>query len=114
MDKTQFGAYHLGDQPELYEVQRDNNFQFIVTGVDNILRAGASEDDTDPASIFTKTQETLQYSVVSVSIPNFSQEALSVTRGNSIIKAAGRPTFNDGTLVVNDYIGADTKSALMA
>lgn len=30
------------------------------------------------------------------------------------MKFAGAPTFSDGTLVVNDYIGADTKSALMA
>ena len=30
------------------------------------------------------------------------------------MKAAGLPTFNDGSLVINDYIGADGKSVLMA
>ena len=38
----------------------------------------------------------------------------SVNYGNSVMKAAGKPTFSDGTLVVNDFIGADTKSVLMA
>ena len=31
-----------------------------------------------------------------------------------MMKAAGVPTFNNGTLVVNDFIGADTKAVLMA
>ena len=30
------------------------------------------------------------------------------------MKAAGIPTFNEGSLVINDFIGADGKSALMA
>lgn len=112
MDKTQFGTYHLSDLPEEYEIARGNDFEFIVTGVDNILRAGADEEDDN--AYFANTQEVLYFSVVSASIPNFSQEVITVNRGNSTMKFAGKPTFQDGTLVVNDYIGADTKSALMA
>ncbi len=112
MDTTQFGTYHLADLPEEYEIARGNDFEFIVTGVDNILRAGADESD-DNARI-TNAQEVLYFSVASVSVPHFTQEAISVNRGNSTMKFAGKPSFGDLNLVVNEYIGADTKSALMA
>lgn len=112
MEATQIGSYHLADNPELYEVQRENNFEFIVTGIDNILRVGAEEAD-DNAYIKNASQ-TLRYSVVQASIPMFSQEPITISRGNSVMKAAGKPSFTDGSLVVNDFIGADTKSSLMA
>lgn len=112
MDKTQYGVYHLSDQPELYESQRDNNFEFIITDIDNLIRAGADETDTE--SIIVNAQHTLRYSVTEAFIPNFTQEVITVSRGNSVIKAAGKPTFSEGSIVVNDFIGADTKSALMA
>lgn len=112
MEATQIGSYHLADNPELYEVQRENNFEFIVTGIDNILRVGAEE--TDDNAYITNASQTLRYSVVQASIPMFSQEPITISRGNSVMKAAGKPSFTDGSLVVNDFIGADTKSSLMA
>lgn len=112
MDATQVGSYHLADNPELYEIQRDNNFEFIVTGIDNIMRVGAEPGDESPT--IGNASQTLRFSVVSSSIPMFSQEVLTIRRGNSVMKFAGAPTFSEGTLVVNDYIGADSKSTLMA
>lgn len=109
---SQVGAYHLSDNPALYEVQRSNNFEFVVTGIDNILRVDADEGDDN--AYITNAAQTLRFSVVQASIPMFSQEPISIRRGNSVMKAAGVPTFPDGSLVVNDFIGADTKSALMA
>ena len=41
---NQYGAYHLADNPSLYEPQRTNNFTFIVTDIDNILRVGVSAE----------------------------------------------------------------------
>ena len=107
MSDNQFGAYHLADNPDQYEIQRDNNFEFIVTGIDNIKRA-------DSDAVISNAQDVLKFSVVSASIPMFSQEPIQIRRGNSVIKAAGVPTFNDGQIVINDYIGADGKSVLMA
>ena len=109
---SQVGAYHLSDNPALYEVQRSNNFEFVVTGIDNILRVDADEGDDN--AYITNAAQTLRFSVVQASIPMFSQEPILIRRGNSVMKAAGVPTFPDGSLVVNDFIGADTKSALMA
>lgn len=109
---TQIGSYHLADNPTLYEVQRGNNFEFIVTGIDNLLRVGA--EDTDENAYITNGSQTIRFSVVETSIPMFSQQTITIRRGNSVIKAAGVPDFSEGSLVVNDYIGADTKSVLMA
>lgn len=112
MDATQVGSYHLANNPELYEIQRSNNFEFIVTGIDNITRVGAEPGDASPT--IENAGQTLRFSVVSSSIPMFTQEVLSIRRGNSVMKFAGVPSFSEGSLVINDYIGADSKSVLMA
>ena len=106
------GTYVLADNPNLYEVQRSNNFEFVVTGIDNILKAGAL--GTESNATIANAQEVIRISVVSAPIPHYTQSVIEIRRGNSVMKAAGTPTFNAGTIVVNDYIGADTKSVLMA
>ena len=106
------GTYHLANNPDLYEVQRSNNFEFVVTNIGDMLRAGAVEGDGRP--LIQNGQETLRLSVVKAPIPNFKQAPLEIKRGNTVMKMAGVPTFDSGNLVVRDFIGADTKSVLMA
>lgn len=106
------GTYVLADYPNLSEIQRSNNFEFIITNVDNILRAGMTEGETN--STIENAQEILRLSVVSAPIPHYTQNPIEVRRGNSVMKYAGVPTFSNGSIVVNDYIGLDTKSVLMA
>lgn len=105
------GTYHLADNPNLYEVQRTNNFEFVVMDINNILRAGM-RDST--ANRIANAQEILRMSVSSSAIPHFSQNPIEVKRGNSTLKYAGVPSFNEGSLTLIDYIGADTKAILMA
>ena len=112
INATQVGAYHLSDNPTLYEVQRSNNFEFVVTNIDNILRVGMNGDEQN-ARILNASQ-TLRFSVNKASIPLFTQEVITIRRGNSVMKAAGIPNFTDGSIEVHDYIGADSKSVLMA
>lgn len=112
--ENQYGAYHLADNPSLYEPQRTNNFTFIVTGIDNILRVGVSAEEAEDNDYIKNAGNTLSFSVVSATIPMFSQDPITIRRGNSVMKAAGLPTFSEGSLEVNDYIGADSKSILMA
>lgn len=106
------GTYVLADNPNLYEPQRSNNFEFIVTNIDNILRAGVNGSEANAR--IANAQEILRVSVTGAPIPHFSQEAIQISRGNNTMKVAGKPTFGSGTLTVNDYIGADTKAILMA
>lgn len=106
------GAYVLADNPNLYEIQRKNYFEFVVTDINGILRAGSTGEEGNAR--IDNAQEVLRVSVVSAPIPHFTQTPIEIRRGNSVMKAAGVPSFNNGTLVVNDYIGADTKAVLMA
>ena len=47
-------------------------------------------------------------------VPHFTQEPISINRGNSQIKFAGKPSFGDTSITVIDYIGANTKDILMS
>ena len=47
MADNKMGSYHLADNPELYEIARSNNFEFVVTNLGNLLRAGANKTDTN-------------------------------------------------------------------
>ena len=71
MADNKYGTYHLGDNPTLYDPQRSNTFEFVVTGIDNLLRAGY--DGTEENAYITDAQETLRLSVDSASIPMFTQ-----------------------------------------
>ena len=112
MYNAQIGTYHLADNPQLFEVQRSNNFEFIVTDIDGILRAGAV--GTEKNAKFNNAQEMLRLSVTSAFVPHFTQSVVEIKRGNTTLKYAGVPNFSEGQLKFNDYIGADIKSILMA
>lgn len=112
MSSVSQGTYLLADNPNLYEPQRSNNFDFVVTGLTDMLRAGALGDEEN--AYIANAQEVLRIAVDSAFIPHFTQEALTVNRGNDVVKYAGKMTFGDGSLVIKDFIGADTKAALLA
>ena len=97
----------------LYELARSNNFRFYVEGLGGLLRAGYNSAQQD-AYISENADEVLEFSVKSSSVPKFQQEVIEIRRGNAVMKAAGLPTFNQGTLIIDDFIGADGKSVLMA
>lgn len=106
------GTHHLAANTNLYEIQRTNNFEFIVTDINGIAKAGMVGGETNGK--IGNAQEIIRMSVVSSTIPHFSQNAIEVKRGNNTMKFAGVPTFESGTLKLNDYIGAATKEVLMA
>lgn len=110
--ESQIGTYHLGENPQLYSPQRANNYEFIVTNLDGILRPGATGNESN--AVFRNAQEILRVSVSQAFVPHFTQEVVEVKRGNSTLKFAGVPTFDGGDLQFHDFIGADTKEILMA
>lgn len=108
-------AYHLADNPTLYEPARNNNFEFIVNDIDSLLKAGLDDAVEHPGNDYiTTASETIRVSVVSSSVPHFSLGTIEVKRGNDTIKFAGTPTFGNLPIVVNDYMGAKTKDAILA
>lgn len=103
-----FGAYHLANAAnDMYEPMRTNAFRFIVTDLTGLVRA----DSTDTIQ---NAQERLEFSVVSATVPTFTQETIEIRRGNSVMKAAGIPSFNEAEIVIRDFLGADGKSILLA
>lgn len=114
MEDNRIGTYHLADNPQLYEPGRSNNFEFIVTGIDELLRAGVDPELATDEDYITNGQEVLRFSVTESAVPHFELGTIEVPRGNNIMKFAGKPTFQSNTLKFNDYMGADTKGVLMA
>lgn len=106
------GAYHLADNPNLYEPQRTSTFDFIVTDLNGIRKEGMT--GTESNSTIANAEELLRLSVASTSVPNFELGVIETRMGNSVVKFAGVPTFAAGTIVVNDWIGADTLSIVKA
>lgn len=111
-------AHYLADavkngNKRLFELARSNNFRFYVEGLSGVLRAGYGGQESN-AYLPDNADEVLEFSVKSVSLPKFSQEIIRLRRGNAEMTAAGVPTFDPGTLIIDDFIGADGKSILMA
>lgn len=114
-------AYHISDNPAYYEPSRNNAFQFIVVDpsfpVNDILLAGADAESTDPndyLNVYGSYQEVLKLSISEAFVPHFDLDVIEIKRGNSSVKFAGTPSFSEGTLKFNDYVGARTKDILMA
>lgn len=109
------GTYHLADNPKLYEPARSNNFEFQVTGIDRLLKAGVKASGLDNEDNYiTNGQETIKISVDASSVPHFTLGVIDIKRGNNTMHVAGTPTFDNHTLILNDYIGAKTKDVLLA
>lgn len=104
---TPIGTYHMADNPNIYEIQRINNFEFVVSDIDGIVRTGTSQT-------YPNAQEIIRMSVISCPIPHFTQNAIEVKRGNTTLKYAGVPSFGAGTIKLNDFIGADSVGVLQA
>lgn len=108
----QIGTYYLADRPEFYEIQRNCNYEFVITGVDDLIRPGMTGNETNAK--INDAQNVLRVSVNSAFIPHFTQQPVEVRRGNNMLKYAGIPSFSNGTINFHDFIGTDVKSILMA
>lgn len=108
------GTYHLADNPNLYEPQRTNNFELLIMNIDGITRAGMTGTEASDVRTIPNAQEILRLSCSQAFVPHYSQSVIEVKRGNSTLKYAGVPTFQNGQVIINDYIGASAKEALMA
>lgn len=113
IDVVSANSWHIADNPAIYEPARTNNFEFVITGIDNLLKSGVTEGTSDDDYV-TNGQEVIRLSVNKATVPHFTQGEISVSRGNVKTYFAGQLEFGDGTLEVVDYIGASGKSVLMA
>lgn len=115
-DPTKVGAYdawnHVSSN-EIYEPQRTNHFEFIVTS-SSFSNLRLPVGSKDAAEITSNMPETLRLAVKSFFVPHYTQDVITVNRGNNELHYAGGAHFTAGDLVVHDFIGSDAKEILMA
>jgi hypothetical protein len=110
-------ASHISTNLANYEAARSGFFSLLVDDIDNIIRAtysGEADAATDNDKIGNQAQETLKLNVLQAPVPHFSLQKLSYKRGNDTVNFAGVPEFSDGEITVDDVVGLDTNSILMA
>ena len=109
---------HISADLGSYEAARTGFFTLIVDDIDNIVRAtvakDAPADSFSGADVIPLAGDYLILNVTKADVPHFSVEVHEYRRGNDVVKFAGVPTFNEGSITVDDVVGLDTKSILMA
>ena len=115
--KTGLDAQHIASNLAHYESARSGFFTFTIDpGINNIVKASykGDHDQAQDTDKYARAQEDIQLNVLKCDIPHFSTTVLKYRRGNEEIKFAGVPEFGEGSLVVDDIVGLDTKGVLMA
>lgn len=119
IEKINAGQGHIASNLN-YEAARNSFFVFQVAPdqLTNLYRPDVDPDNGE-ASVAEGTlydgnvaSEFLRLNVVKASVPNFTVTPMEYRRGNDVVKFAGVPTFKDGSIVVDDVVGLDTKSLL--
>lgn len=109
-------AKHISTNLANYEAARTGFFSLIIDDIDNIVSAAFSGDTRDATANdkIARAQETLKLNVIKAPVPHFGLEVLKYKRGNDTVTFAGTPEFETGSITVDDVVGMDTKSILMA
>lgn len=112
--KQNFGTYHINTDIQNYELARSNFFTFIVDDLEGLVKSDFSLEQPEAGDIINNGQEVIKLSVTKASVPHFEVAPLEIRRGNSVIKFAGNPSFKEGSLELQDFVGLKVKSVLMA
>lgn len=108
-------GWHIADNPANYEPSRTNTFEFVITDIDRLLKAGVDDTgENGDDDYLTGGQEIVRLGVQKADVPHFSQGEIEVSRGNIKSYYAGAMSFDSGSIEVVDYIGKSGKSVLMA
>lgn len=108
-------TYHLSaGTHRAYQPAKGNFFEFIVEDLGSLLKPGVEEALAEDSDYIDNGQEVIRLTVNKSSVPHFELEDISIRKGNSVVHYAGTPTFDDGTLELDDMIGAQSKAVLEA
>lgn len=108
------GATHISSALNEYEAARNSFFTLIVDDLESLVTPIYSGENPQSGDLIANAQDTLRLNVVKCPVPHFSVETLEYRRGNEVVKFAGVPTWDGGSIVVDDVIGQDTKSVLVS
>jgi hypothetical protein len=111
---------HIVDERYIgkYEAARSGFFSLLVPSDrlnDKVKMPGIDQvADGKLDNLPGNAAEILKLNVVKAPVPHFELGVLEYKRGNETVKFAGTPTFSTGSITVDDVVGLDTKSILMA
>ena len=120
-------AVHISENLADYEAARSGFFTLLVGNGEtfnaenadtwnsiNGLPSPYADKEAMAASGDNNQQKILALNVVKAFVPHFSLEVLEYKRGNEKVKFAGTPSYESGSLTVDDVVGIDTKNILLA
>lgn len=108
-------TYHLSTGTHrAYQPAKGNFFEFIVEELGDLLKPGVEEELAQDSDYITNGQEVIRLTVNKAPVPHFDLNEIEIRKGNSVVYYAGTPMFSDGTLEVDDMIGAQSKAVLEA
>lgn len=108
---------HIASAYNNYESARTGFFMFIVPRdqLSNLPLPTYTGGDTE--AIYYDADhaaEVVRLAVTSCPVPHYEVATETYRRGNDVVHFATVPTWNGGSIRVDDYVGLDTKSVLMA
>lgn len=108
-------TYHLSTGTHrAYQPAKGNFFEFIVEDLDRLLKPGVEKSLAQDNDYITNGQEVIRLTINKAPVPHFELEDIEIRKGNSVVHYAGTPTFSDGSIEIDDMIGADSKAVLEA
>ena len=107
-------AYHLGSTHRAYQPAKKNFFEFIVEDLTHLLKPGVEQELAQDSDYITDGQEVIRLTVNKAPVPHYELNEIEIRKGNSSVWYAGTPTYSEGTLEVDDMIGANSKAVLEA
>jgi len=115
MDES-LSTRHISTNLANYEAARTGFFTLIVDDLTNLLKPDykGEANNAEESDRIQNAQEVLKLNVIKCPVPHFELNTHEYRRGNDVVKFAGIPTWNGGTIVVDDIVGLDTKSLLMS
>ena len=107
---THDNAYHMVNYKDYeFEPQRSNNFEVQFTGLNNLVTVDKSSKLDG-----TKATDTIRLACAGSGTPGFSVETLKIQRGNAEVKFAGKASYDDSEIKLNDFIGKDVEKIISA
>lgn len=108
------GTNHMGKLLS-YEPQRLYNFELQIVGLDNLFTAdNVGTNNGNQGLHFGSAAERILVACSSFSVPNTEFGTIEIPHYNNTTKYAGKVSFGNATLKVEQYLGAFTEQIMTA
>ena len=109
-------TFHISDleSHRKWQPGKGNFFELTIPDLGELLKPGVDSEKAESGDYIKDGSEVLKLTVKSFKIPTFEVEDLKITKGNSTVHYAGTPTFESGSITIDDMVGPESKAVLEA